>query len=146
MLLLVKLASAYQHSGRCPSPFSAPWTSAEWREWSWRHSAAWACWNEWSLLKWVEVSMISWHVDNRDMISNCSHQFLEPEDEFCHIWFSEGSPALLCMHKTIKDDHVWNDVQLLLTQKLNSCLARSVGPLVLEQIVRSAEGNKVWSW
>lgn len=42
-----KVGFCYQHSGRCPSHLSAPWTSAEWREWSWRHSAAWACWNEW---------------------------------------------------------------------------------------------------
>lgn len=59
-------------------------------------------------------------------------------------------PALLgilcfavCMHKTIIDGNLCNHVQLSLTQKLNSCLARNVGSLTLEQIVRSAEGSKV---
>lgn len=41
-----------------------------------------------SLLKRVEVNMISWHVDSRDMTSSCCHHFLEPEDGFFHVQFS----------------------------------------------------------
>lgn len=94
-------------------------------------------------LKRAEDNTINWHLDNGDMTSQAAAtSFWNQRVVFATSSSPRDPRHVLYMHKTIKDGHLCNDVQILLTQKLNSCPAKKVGPLTLEQLMRNGDGSK----